>query len=473
MIFRHSRWIIGDGKSILFWSDKWLDSSILDKLQVSHFPKPLTTIVASYISGQQWNLPHRFSVLFPGLFEDIQHCPLPIVPDDDLLIWEESSNGLFSFSEGYNLVLPHYASNNLHAKVWQNFIPPRFSILVWRLLHNRLPTDDQLQRRGIPLVSVCQLCSFCSVEDSTHVFVNYSFAQHVWQWLSSCFGTSLPSQSSLDNLWSVIVGKSFSPQLKNVWLTGCLFAFRAIWRTCIMLCFDNKKPSLMRVIRSIKSWLRFVAPHFPGYSCGVVDSQLLLSLGVQPVSRKVVAPRLVLWHSSVFPWIKLNTDGLAKGNPGPVACSGAFRVANGHYIGGYYLGLGQQSAFFSELMGVIIGIEIAFQMGWHCLWLECDSTSVLACIASSSFAPPWPLRIAWLNCLSHIRLMTFHCIQVLREGNSIVDRLANLGLTSSILIWHASPPEIFPYLRMDAQGSPYSHAKDCFGFPVSLFLFHK
>ncbi|XP_024195655.1 uncharacterized protein LOC112198776 [Rosa chinensis] len=194
----------------------------------------------------------------------------------------------------------------------------------------------------------------------------------------------------------------------------------AIWKTRNKLCFNNKRPSLMRVFRSIKSWLRFAAPHLPGYSRGVLDSQLLVSLGIQPVSRKSIAPRFVLWHPPNFPWIKLNTDGLAKGNPGPAACGGVFRVANGQYFGGYCQGLGQHSAFYAELMGVIIGIEIAFRMGWHCIWLESDSMSVLAC-------------------------------------NSVADRLTNLGLASSSLIWHASPPpEISPYLRMDDQGFPYS-----------------
>ncbi|PRQ38756.1 putative ribonuclease H-like domain-containing protein [Rosa chinensis] len=188
------------------------------------------------------------------------------------------------------------------------------------------------------------LCIAFTMEDSTHLFVSCSFAQHVWQWLSCCFGTSLPTHGSIGDLWSTIV-----------------------------------------------------------------------------------------------------------------ACGGVFRVANGQYFGGYCQGLGQHSAFFAELMGVIIGIEIAFRMGWHCIWLESDSTSVLACISSTSFAPPWSLRIAWLNCLSHIQSMTFHCSHVLCEGNSVADRLTNLGLASSSLIWHASPPpEISPYLRMDDQGFPYS-----------------
>ncbi|KAM5580142.1 hypothetical protein ABKV19_009733 [Rosa sericea] len=107
-------------------------------------------------------------------------------------------------------------------------------------------------------------------------------------------------------------------------------------------------------------------------------------------------------------------------------------------------------------MGVILGIDYAFQFGWRYIWLESDSTSVLACITSSSFSPPWPLRIARLNCLSRIRLMSFYCSHVLREGNTVADRMANLGLASSSLVWHeVPPPALSLFLRMDDLGFPY------------------
>ncbi|PRQ22557.1 putative ribonuclease H-like domain, reverse transcriptase zinc-binding domain-containing protein [Rosa chinensis] len=311
-------------------------------------------------------------------------------------------------------------------------------MLAWRLFHNRIPTDEQLQKRGIPTVSVCQLCSFRFVEDSTHLFVSCSFAQHVWQWLACCFGCSLPSHGTIVDLWNTIKGKTFSPQLKNLWIAGCLYALMAIWKERNKLRFDNKIPSLLRVFRSIRAWLRFIAPHTPGHTVGLVDFQLLVGLGIQPISRRRIAPRWVLWHPPITPWIKLNTDGLAKGNPGPAACGGVFRDEKGRYLGGFCQGLGHQTAFFAELMGVIIGIEFAFQFGWNSIWLESDSTSVLACIVSSSFVPPWPLRIAWSTCLARIRSLTFHCSHVLREGNTVADRLTNMGLASTALVWYST-----------------------------------
>ncbi|KAL6218963.1 hypothetical protein ACLB2K_012170 [Fragaria x ananassa] len=165
----------------------------------------------------------------------------------------------------------------------------------------------------------------------------------------------------------------------------------AIWKSRNKLRFDNKQPSLMRVFRSVKAWVRFIAPHTPGFVRGILDSKVLSSMGVIPVLKRLSAPRIVLWHPPLIPWLKLNTDGFSKGNPGLAGCGGVFRDSFGRFIGGYCQGLGAQTAFFAELMAVILGVEFAFLFGWHHIWLESDSTTILQCISSSSFVPPWPL----------------------------------------------------------------------------------
>ncbi|KAL6143356.1 hypothetical protein ACLB2K_054051 [Fragaria x ananassa] len=375
-----------------------------------------------------------------------------VVLDDiwTLEAWNSIKAG-FPINEEIGEDSMHHGDLN-HPNGKRRFIPPRYSILAWRIFHLKLPTDDQLQRRGIPMVSVCQLCSFSHIEDMPHLFVNCSFAQHIWQWLACCFGTSLPSYGSLNDLWSSVAGKSFSPQLKNIWRATCFFALMAIWKSRNKLRFDNKQPSLMRVFRSVKAWVRFIAPHTSGFVRGILDSKVLSSMGVIPVLKRLSAPRIVLWHPPLIPWLKLNTDGFSKGNPGLAGCGGVFRDSFGRFIGGYCQGLGAQTAFFAELMAVILGVEFAFLFGWHHIWLESDSTTILQCISSSSFVPPWPLRIAWHNCLARIRHISFTCSHILREGNSVADRFANLGLASSSLCWHATPPEVCPYLRMDALG---------------------
>ena len=175
------------------------------------------------------------------------------------------------------------------------------------------------------------------------------------------------------------------------------------------------------------AWIRQVSLFSPGHYKGVLDGRLLSSLGVAPKRGKAPKIQHVLWHSPIFPWIKVNTDGLAKGNPGPAACGGVFRDASGCFLGGFCQPLGLNSSFYAEFYAVILAIEIAFTRGWFYLWLESDSASVVACFSSLSFSPPWNLRVRWSNCHAKIRQMSFRCSHIFREGNVVADKMANLG----------------------------------------------
>ena len=41
------------------------------------------------------------------------------------------------------------------------------------------------------------------------------------------------------------------------------------------------------------------------------------------------------WESPPDGWVLMNTDGAAKGNPGPAACGGILRNGRGEWIGGF------------------------------------------------------------------------------------------------------------------------------------------
>lgn len=234
-----------------------------------------------------------------------------------------------------------------------------------------------------------------------------------------------------------------------------MFTFMALWKARNKLRFDNRSPNFYTMCCSIMAWIRQISLFAPGHYKGVLDARLLASLGVAPKGGK--APRIqhVLWQPPFFPWIKVNTDGLAKGNPGPAACGGVFRDASGGFLGSFCHSLGWNTSFYSELYAVILAIEIAHDKGWVYLWLESDSVSVVACFSSRSFSPPWNLRVRWNNCLSIIRQMNFRCSHIFREGNMVADKMANLGLSNASFTWYDNPPtELHGFLQADYLGIP-------------------
>ncbi|KAL6189533.1 hypothetical protein ACLB2K_040921 [Fragaria x ananassa] len=446
---QNCRWLIGDGKTVCFWKDKWLQAPILETLGISNWSYFSNLHVADFISHQSWQLPPFFCQAFPLLARQISDLALPLIDESDMLIWEPSTSGELTFSVGYDFLRHHNTVKDWACNVWRSFIPPRYSFLVWRILFDRLPTDDKVKISGIPIVTICQLC-YCSGETSLHLFLQCPFSQRVWRWLATQFGTSLSSFNSLIDFWKSYCQKPFSSQLFNLWLAAGMFTFMALWKARNKLRFDNRTPNFYTMCCSIMAWIREISLFAPGHYKGVLDARLLASLGVAPKGGK--APRIqhVLWQPPFFPWIKVNTDGLAKGNPGPAACGGVFRDASGGFLGSFCHSLGWKTSFYSELYAVILAIEIAHDKGWVYLWLESDSVSVVACFSSRSFSPPWNLRVRWNNCLSIIRQMNFRCSHIFREGNMVADKMANLGLSNASFTWYDNPPtELHGFLQAD------------------------
>ncbi|KAK9282857.1 hypothetical protein L1049_011081 [Liquidambar formosana] len=127
----------------------------------------------------------------------------------------------------------------------------------------------------------------------------------------------------------------------------------------------------------------------------VLDLQILQGLNLKGIPRK--APKIipVVWHLPIADWVKVSTDGLAKGNPGPTASGSVFRNCRGFVKGFYGLSLGIRSAFFAKLKSVILAVSFAWEKGWNKLWIESDSFAVISSLQNYTFKPPWPLLNEW------------------------------------------------------------------------------
>ncbi|KAK0575954.1 hypothetical protein LWI29_009569 [Acer saccharum] len=106
------------------------------------------------------------------------------------------------------------------------------------------------------------------------------------------------------------------------------------------------------------------------------------------------------------------------------------------------------------MKATIFAINIASKRGWHWLWLEIDSMAVFSCFSNPGFLPPLRLRNSWLHCKDLISNMRFVITHTYREGNLVVDTMANKGLNSSGFVWWDLPPCIQKQLLLDSWGVP-------------------
>ncbi|KFK31628.1 hypothetical protein AALP_AA6G137400 [Arabis alpina] len=71
--------------------------------------------------------------------------------------------------------------------------------------------------------------------------------------------------------------------------------------------------------------------------------------------------RLIQWVAPRTDWMKLNTDGASRGNPGLATAGGVLRNSDGSWCGGFVVNIGICSAPLAELWGVYYGLYIAWE----------------------------------------------------------------------------------------------------------------
>lgn len=87
--------------------------------------------------------------------------------------------------------------------------------------------------------------------------------------------------------------------------------------------------------------------------------------------------------------MKVNTDDKVLSQPGMASCGGIFCNSRGSFHGAFSCKLGATFAFEAKLVGAMTAISIAFLRGRHRLWIESDSTYVVALMKFRSSKVPW------------------------------------------------------------------------------------
>jgi hypothetical protein len=89
------------------------------------------------------------------------------------------------------------------------------------------------------------------------------------------------------------------------------------------------------------------------------------------------------------------------------------------------------------------------------LWLETDSSLVVAAFRNPSKFVPWPLRNPWKNVLVLVRSLNFIISHICREGNQVADLFASQGLSiASFTCWFDPPSFSLDCLHKNKLGVP-------------------
>jgi len=431
----NTNWLLGDGNSIKFWQDAWCGVPFTTFTNSNNFDE--NELVSSFIQDNRWSFPPHFSVDFPEVWSIVHKETILLAPQQDELIWKETSNGQLTLKDAYNFKANSFPEVQWAKVVWSPNIPPSRSLLVWRIMHDKVPVDDKLRERGVSFPSMCSLCS--QHEESTfHLFFTCSFASHLWRWFAVVLHINI-SFPTIDDLWKVC-DRGWSPQCKLAIQASIIGILNAIWSSRNNARFNSKiihwRNSISQIISSasLSANMSKLAAN-----SSISEFTILKALNVSINPPESLEIKEVIWHPPIQNWIKCNCDGAAISNPNKAACGGIFRNKDAQFLGCFDEGLGSGNSLFAEMSGAMRAIEFAKEKNWRNVWLETDSMSVVLAFKSQSFVP-WQLRNRWRNCLLITSQMNILVSHIYTEGNACVDALANIGLTLDNYVYYYSIP---------------------------------
>ena len=426
-------WLFGRGDKINFWNDNWTGHILADYFQIPDWIKiHLKASVKDFIHNNQWCIPDEMQNMFPALLNLISKIKVPTVEIEDERIWSPTDNGQMPLKAAYTFHAPEGQNINWGKIIWSSAIPPSKSLLIRRMFHNSLPTDENLISRGLCIPSICNLC-FKKPESTKHLFFECSFANHIWSWLTSILNSNATISSNDDII--NLMNKQCSPQCKVVTLSAIINAVNVIWFARNQIRFNNTKVHWRSSITRIK-----IDVNLSGNSTNKVSSPSITDFVILKAFNVTINPPKtptvieVVWQPTIFDWIKCNTDSVASGMSGLAGSGGIFRDCNADHLGSFALKVENGNALKAELVGAMTAIEVAYERNWRKLWLETDSKLVVSTFKSNSIVR-WQLRQRWNQCILLSQSMDFVVTHIYKEGNHCADKLANLGLTSTEMVW--------------------------------------
>jgi hypothetical protein len=202
VILDNSLWLLGNGKDINFWTDNWCGSSLVDLFNIpTQTSQHLSATVSDFILNGSWQFPPALLQHF-NFSHILQNITIPIEESKDNLLWMHTDSGCLQLKDAYLFKSQQFQDLHWAKSIWSPDIPPSKSLMVWRLMHEKVPTDENLLIRGCQFPSMCNFCCK-NVESSFHIFFECEFAIKLWSWLANCLNLTLQF-SSMDDMWKIL-----------------------------------------------------------------------------------------------------------------------------------------------------------------------------------------------------------------------------------------------------------------------------
>lgn len=148
---------------------------------------------------------------------------------EDSWTWRNGCEPSFSVNSAYQVIISLDELNKSEYKFfWDNSIPLKVGVLCWRATLDRVPTKENLQKKGIIHDQSELLCCLCkqNLESGAHLFISCKFTYFVWMQVLNWFGISTALAGNLEALLTQFNGLLSGRGSRRVWR---MLWFGIIW----------------------------------------------------------------------------------------------------------------------------------------------------------------------------------------------------------------------------------------------------
>jgi hypothetical protein len=245
---------IGNGDSIAFWWDCWLEGTALAlkyPCLLSHCTQPDVSVSVALQHGLSTLLVPRLSpqaeAELATVNSQIASITLSTQPDSRSSRFIDALNNLKT-SALYQAANDGDAPANGPRFVWLNKAPPRVRFFGWLLINNRIQCRANLFIKNILDDDVCELCG-AAAETADHLIFRCQVASQLW----SHVGWDENQLPHVTNLWEFERPQHIPSRHFSMMILLCCWQ---IWNHRHDVVFRQLQPSLPRLLHACKEACR-------------------------------------------------------------------------------------------------------------------------------------------------------------------------------------------------------------------------
>ncbi|OMO81979.1 hypothetical protein CCACVL1_12120 [Corchorus capsularis] len=261
-IRRGTRWRLGNGSDIRFWTDWWVGQKPLIEIgQGSISLEDRNVLVSSFIDQNgEWELDSVTALLPASIIEEIRAVPFFVSAlEGDRFVWGWDKIGQFSSSSAYGALMNFGLEVEWRRRcswIWRLPVPERVRFFCWLLFMKSLNTLEMLHRKGIVGDPVCRLCSG-DVESIEHVFRLCPFVRGIWECVGQKFGIDTAGVQSFEDWFHlheqiIAYAEKLTKEVGQVFFVGkrpndassCLISWQLLPAGCYLLNSDGSRRHL-------------------------------------------------------------------------------------------------------------------------------------------------------------------------------------------------------------------------------------